>query len=160
MTGRGIRGLFLISVLVALWLEFLPLSSGLSTARPLWLALTLGYWALYGPNVAVISVAVGLGLVSDTIHDTPLGQHVVGLSLLAYTLIRLRTLLGLYPIWQVTLLLMPVWGLYMLLMFLFDGMARHPSDALARLLPIATSTLCWPLIVLLLDALHGKRITM
>lgn len=160
MNIRGPSGLFIFSVLSALCLQFLPLSQALSTARPLWLAMVLGYWALYGPNVAVISAALLMGLASDTLYNTPLGQHVVGLTLLAYTLIRLRSVLGLYPVWQVTLLLLPVWGLYALLMFLFDGMAKHPSAALGRFLPIATSVLCWPLVMLTLDALRGKRVSM
>ncbi len=160
MNIRGPGGLFVVSVLVALCLQFLPLSHSLSLARPLWLAMTLGYWALYGPNVAVISAALLMGLASDTLYNAPLGQHVMGLTLLAYTLVRLRSVLGLYPIWQVTLLLLPVWALYALLMFLLDGMAKHPSDALGRLLPVAASGLCWPLLMLTLDALRGKRVSM
>ena len=160
MTLRGPGGLFMLSLLMALCLQFLPLSPAFSVARPLWLAMVLGYWALYGPNVSVIAAAVLLGLASDTLYDTPLGQHVLGLTLIVYTMIRLRSVLGLYPVWQVTLLMLPIWGLYCLLMFLLDGMAKHPSDGLGRFLPAATSLLCWPLVVLVLDALRGKRVLM
>ena len=153
-------GLFALSLLVALCLQFMPLSVAASVGRPLWLAMVLGYWALYGPNVSVIGAAVVLGLASDTLYNTPLGQHVLGLTLLAYTMIRLRAVLGLYPIWQVTLLLLPGWGLYTLLMFLFDGMAKNPSDALGRFLPALTTMLVWPLVSVTLDALRGKRVSM
>ena len=122
--------------------------------------MVIGYWALYGPNVSIIAAATVLGLACDAAYDTPLGQHVIGLTLLAYTLIRLRSILGLYPHWQVTLLLWPAWGLYSLLMYLLDGMAHHPSQSLGRLLPVATSVLCWPLVTISLDALRGKRISM
>lgn len=158
MMFRGAGSLFVLSVLAALWLQFMPLSPALSAARPLWLAMVLGYWALYGPNVSVIGAALLLGLACDTLYDTPLGQHVIVFTLLAYTLIRLRSELGLYPLWQVTLLLLPAWGLYALLMYVFDGMAKHPSQALGRFLPIATSALCWPLVNIILDALRGKRV--
>ena len=47
-------GLFALSLLVALCLQFMPLSVAASVGRPLWLAMVLGYWALYGPNVSVI----------------------------------------------------------------------------------------------------------
>ncbi len=153
-------GLFLFSLVVALYLQFLPLSPVASMVRPLWLALVLGYWALYGPNVSVITAAIALGLMCDTLQDTPLGQHVVGLTLLVYTLIRLRTVLGLYPVWQVTLLLTPAWLLYALLMYLLDGMAHHPSQALDRFLSAAISVLCWPLVGFALNALRGKQISM
>lgn len=159
MNTKGLGALFLLSLLIALGLQFLALSPALSTARPLWVAMVLGYWALYGPNVSVITAALLLGLACDTLYNTPLGQHVLALTLLVYTLIRLRPLLGLYPIWQVTLLLAPLWLLHGLLMLLLDGMARHPSQTLARMLPALTSTLAWPLVVLVLDGLRGRRIT-
>ncbi len=160
MIIRGPGGLFVLSLVVALCLQFLPLSAALSAARPLWLALVIGYWALYGPNVSVIAAAALLGLACDTLYETPLGQHVIGFTLLAYTLIRLRSELGLYPLWQVTLLLLPAWGLFALLMFLFDGMAKHPSQLMGRFLPVATTALCWPLVNFTLDTLRGKRISM
>ena len=153
-------GLFILSLLAALCLQFMPLSAAISAARPLWLAMVLGYWALYGPNVSVIGAAALLGLASDTLHNTPLGQHVLGLTLIAYTMIRLRAVLGLYPVWQVTLLLLPGWGLYTLLMFLLDGMAKNPSDALGRFLPALTTMLFWPVVSVTLDALRGKRVSM
>jgi len=160
MMARGPGGLFAVSVLVALALQFFPLSPLLSTARPLWLAMVLGYWALYGPNVSVIAAALLAGVACDTLYNTPLGQHVMGLALLVYTLIRLRATLGLYPIWQVTLLLLPIWSLYALMMFVLDGMAKNPAHTLGRFLPIATTALCWPLVSLTLDALRGKRMSM
>lgn len=160
MSVSGPRGLFLLSLLIALGLQFFPLSPSLSNGRPLWIPLVLGYWALYGPNVSVVGAAALLGLACDTLQDAPLGQHVLGLTLLVYTLIRLRPVLGLYPIWQVTLLLLPIWLLYTLLMFVLDGMARHPSALLGRLLPTATSLLAWPLVMVVLEMLRGKRISM
>lgn len=160
MNNTSVRGLFLLSLLVALCLQFFPLSPALSVARPLWLAMVLGYWALYGPNVAVIAAALLLGFACDTLYDTPLGQHVLGLTLLVYTLIRLRAVLGLYPIWQVTLLLLPVWLLFGALMYVLDGMAQHPSQALGRFLPAVSSVLAWPLVMVLLESLRGKRVSM
>ncbi len=160
MMIRGPGGLFMFSMLMALCLQFLPLPPALSAARPLWLVMVLGYWALYGPNVSVIGAALLAGIACDTLYDAPLGQHVIGLTLLVYTLIRLRAELGLYPLWQVTLLLVPAWALYAVMMFVFDGMAKHPSQLLGRFLPVVTSMLCWPLVNLTLDALRGKRVSM
>lgn len=157
MMMRSPGALFVLSVLVALWLQFLPLSPALSTVRPLWLAMVLGYWSLYGPNVSVLGAAVLLGLACDTLYNAPLGQHVVGLALLSYTLIRLRAQLGLYAVWQVTLLLIPAWALYGGLMFVFDGMAKHPTALWNRLLPVVGTTLCWPLVTLLLHSLRDPR---
>lgn len=160
MNIGGLSGLFVLSLLAAIALQFFPLSAALSTGRPLWIPLVLGYWALYGPNVSVLGAAAVLGFACDALYDTPLGQHVLGLTLLVYTLIRLRPVLGLYPIWQVTLLLLPVWILYTVLMFLLDGMARHPSAPLGRFLPAATSVLAWPLVMVVLESLRGKRLSM
>ena len=149
--------LFLLSLLLAMFLLFLPLPLALSHARPQWLAMVLGYWALYSPGAPVIAASVLLGLSLDTLHDAPLGQHVLALTLVVYTLMRLRPLLSLYSVWQVTLLLLPVWLGYGLLLWLLDGMARHPSAALGRLLPAATTALAWPVAMGLLESLRGKR---
>jgi len=157
MRARRPGNPFALSVLVALCLQFVPLPEALATARPYWLALVLGYWALYGSDVPLISTALFAGLAADTLHDTPLGQHVIALTLLVYTLTRMRSTLTMYPAWQVALLLLPLWAVYALLLFVLDGMARHPSQPLGRFLPVAFSLPAWLLVYSLLDRLRGKR---
>lgn len=149
------RSLFMLSLLMALVLQCALLPPALALAGPLWVAVVVGYWALYGPNFPVLMAAFILGLCSDALYSAPLGQHAFGLLLIAYALTRLRNTLGLFPLWQQTIALMPIWALFTLLMFWLDGMARHGSEAVLRFAPALATTLVWPLACVALDALRG-----
>lgn len=157
MTAALTRSLFALSLLIALMLQIVALPDALAALRPMWVALLIGYWAFYGPNLPMTLIAFLTGLACDALYNTPLGQHAMGLILLAYTLTRLRSSLGLFPLWQQTLTLTPVWAVYALLQFWFDGMARHSAEPSLRFLPIITTVLFWPLVCSVMDALRGPR---
>ena len=77
---------------------------------------------------------------------------------MAYFVGRFRGSLLVFPMIQALLLgLLPIWGLYVFLMFWIDGLTHHQADALRRWLPLATSTLVWPLAALLLGSLRNDR---
>ena len=155
MTDGLTRGLFALSLLLALVLQCVLLPPQLASAGPMWVALVIGYWALYGPNAPVLLAAWLLGLSCDALLSAPLGQHALGLLLVAYSLTRLRATLGLFPLWQQTIALAPGWLLFAVLMFWLDGTAGHPSQAAARFLPVLTTSLLWPLVCWALDLLRG-----
>ena len=157
MTAALTRSLFALSLLIALMLQVVALPDAISALRPMWVALLIGYWAFYGPNLPMTLIAFLTGLGCDALYNTPLGQHAMGLILLAYTLTRLRSSLGLFPLWQQTLTLTPVWAVYALLQFWFDGMARHSAEPSLRFLPIITTVLFWPLVCSVMDTLRGPR---
>lgn len=153
---RAATGAFVLTLALALLLQLLPLPAALSIMRPLWIVLVLAYWSLFGPNVSVLTAALLMGLGIDTLYDCPLGQNVIGYLLVAYLLTRMRLTLGLYPTWQLAVALLPLWFLYALTMWVMDGMAHHPSDALPRFLPVLSTAVVWPVVVIALDALRGK----
>lgn len=156
MTRPALVALFLGSLLASLALQLLLLPSGVATFAPLWVAMTIAYWALFGPNYPVLPVAFVLGLACDVAAAAPLGQHALGLVLMAYACISLRVTLGRFVLVQQALALLPLFLLYSLLLFWLDGMARHPSAPLARFLPAFSSALLWPLLCLLMDAIGGR----
>ena len=155
MTSAFTRGLFTLSLLVAMTLQLIALPDSLAALRPMWVVLVIAYWAFYGPNLPMTLIAFFTGLACDALYNTPLGQHGMGLLLVAYGLTRLRSNLGLFPLWQQTLALIPVWLLYALLQFWLDGSARHAADSSLRFLPVLGTVLGWPLVYSALDALRG-----
>jgi rod shape-determining protein MreD len=148
---------FVLSLFVALLLQMIALPDVLAPFRPLWLPLTLGYWALYATELPVLLVAWLLGLCCDVLYGTPLGQYALGMVTVAYAVRRLRGTLLVFPLWQNMLALIPVWALYTFLMFWIDGLTHHPADPLQRWLPVLTTSLLWPLAVGLLGELRGRR---
>jgi rod shape-determining protein MreD len=141
----------LAGVSLALLLELIPLPALIAPLRPMGLPLILAHAALHESDLPVLLAAFLSGLASDLLLDTPLGQQALALVALVYLLLRLRVSLGVLPVWQVSLVLVPVWALYAFLQFWIDGVARHPADPWLRWMPVASTALCWPALVWLLD---------
>lgn len=154
---RGGFGAFLLSLLLALLLQLVALPDLLEPARPLWLPLILGYWAMFVPEMPVLAVAWIAGLLCDVAYDAPLGQYALGLVTVAFLLRRLRGTLLVFPLWQATLALAPAWAVYAFLMFWIDGLTHHSADAARRWLPVLSTTLLWPFVAGLLNGIVQPR---
>jgi len=149
--------MLVVSLAAALVLQLVELPDAVAALRPLWLAMTLGYWALSSTSQPILPLAWLTGLCCDVLYDAPLGQHALGLVTVVYAVRKLRGTLIVFPLWQATLLLAPVWALYVFLMFWIDGLSDHPADLAARWLPLLTTTLLWPLAATLLSGLSARR---
>jgi len=52
--------------------------------------------------------------------------------------------------------LLPVWVIYAFLMFWIDGVAKHQADVWLRWVPVASTTMFWPLVYVVLES-HLRR---
>ncbi len=145
---------FFASLLLALVFQLLRLPDLLAAARPLWVPLTLAYWALREPRISTLLPAFIIGLMLDVLFGTVLGQHSLGLVLVVYFVERLRGIFILFPLWQATFALIPAWALYSFLMFWVDGALDHRADAWLRWLPVLSTTLFWPLLFSVMETLR------
>lgn len=157
ISGRSLHLAFILSLIAALLLQLVQLPEFLSGARPMWLPLILAYWALTESRTHVLLGAFILGLCADVCFGTTLGQHELALVLVAYFVTRLRPIFVLFPLWQATLALIPIWFGYSFLMFWIDGVTNHRADLWLRWLPVATTSLFWPLVFALLEIVRGGR---
>lgn len=148
---------FWFSLLLALLLQLIALPDVIAAARPLWLPLLLAYWALTEPRVPALLAAFVFGLILDVLLNTVLGQHALGQVLLVYFIARLRPVFVLFPLWQSTLALAPGWLGFCLLMAWIDQLTRHRADEWLRWLPALSTSLFWPLIYTVLDAMLTRR---
>lgn len=80
------RGFWLVqlSFLLAIYLQALPVPKFLTYFRPEWVSLVLIYWSLHLPHRVGITHALVWGILLDLLEATPLGQHLLALSLIAY----------------------------------------------------------------------------
>jgi len=145
---------FFASLLIALLFQLIQLPDLLAAARPAWVALMLAYWALREPRVSTLFPAFVIGLMLDVLFGSVLGQHSLGLVLVVYLVERLRSIFILFPLWQATFALIPAWALYSFLMFWVDGATRHQADPWLRWLPVLSTTLFWPLLFSVMEALR------
>lgn len=146
---------FVLLLLVALFLQLVPLPDFAAPARPLWVALVFAFWTYVTPKRVSLLLAFVVGVALDVLLNTVLGQHALGLIVAIYAVARMRSFLVMVPFWQTTLVLAPVWALYAFLMFWIDGARGQQADAWLRWMPVASSTLLWPLLFPLLNRL-GK----
>src|SRR3546814_15417807 len=116
----------------ALVLQLVELPDSLSAARPLWMPLMLAYWALREPQLPALVPAFLLGLMLDVLYAAPLGQHALGLVVVVYLVVRLRSFFIIFPLWQATVALVPAWVLYCFLMYWIDGATQQIGRASCR----------------------------
>ncbi|HET8883293.1 MAG TPA: rod shape-determining protein MreD [Solimonas sp.] len=145
-SAQAVWAVFVLSLIGALVLQLIALPDSLSAARPLWLPLMLAYWALREPQLPALVPAFITGLMLDVLYASPLGQHALGLVVVVYLVVRLRSFFIIFPLWQATVALIPAWALYCFLMFWIDGATRHEAEVWLRWLPAISTTLFWPLL--------------
>jgi rod shape-determining protein MreD len=157
ISGRTLHSAFILTLVAALLLQLVELPELFSGARPMWLPLIIAYWALTESRTHVLLGAFLLGLCADVCFGTSLGQHELGLVLVAYFVTRMRPIFVLFPLWQATLALIPVWCGYSFLMFWIDGITAHRADDWLRWLPVISTSMFWPLIFAVLEIVRGGR---
>jgi rod shape-determining protein MreD len=157
VSGRVLHTAYTLSLLAALLLQLVELPEIISAARPLWLPLMIAYWALTESRVHVLLGAFLVGLLADVTFGTALGQHELGLVLVAYFVTRMRPIFVLFPLWQATLALIPVWLTFSFLMFWIDGITNHRADLWLRWLPVLSTTMFWPLLFALMEIVRGRE---
>jgi rod shape-determining protein MreD len=139
------------SLLVGLVFAIVPLPAGVGPARPFLLAMLLAYWLMEAPNHVGLGMAFVIGLLTDLVAATPLGEQALRLVVLAFLVQRFRARLRFFPLWQQALAI----GLMLLndrviatLLHLVMGDGLPPwSSWLSPLLAMVL----WPWLFVLLD---------
>lgn len=143
MNGRGISVVWM-SLGVALLLMILPLPEWARAFRPQWAVLVLIYWCLALPHRISVGTGFVLGLLLDVLTGTLLGQHALGLSLVAYLTVQLHARIRVFPLWQqafavLVLLVME----HMLSLWVMAATGQAPPALRYWAIPLV-SALLWP----------------
>ena len=133
-----------ISFLIALSLEVMPMPDGLAPWRPPWVALTVIYWSMHRPGRIGVGIAWLMGLTLDVLQGAVLGQHALSLAVAAFLTIKLCQRLRVFPIWHQTVSVGILIAIYSFLNFWIDGMTGNQIGGVARLSPILSALLVWP----------------
>lgn len=88
------------SVAVAAVLTLIALPESIRVLRPFWLALVLIYWVLEAPERVGLGFAFALGLLQDVLVGTLLGEHAFRLAIIAFIVLRFRSRMRFFPMWQ------------------------------------------------------------
>lgn len=145
------------SSLAALLLTLLPLPQVVSVFWPQLLVLTVLYWSTMAPQAGGVLLGFLAGLMLDVLEGTPLGQHALAVSLMAYLAIRLHLLTRAKPLFEQSLFAAVALAIYEGVLWLVDGWSGQDTSGLVRWLHIPVDALLWPVVAGLLGRLHTVR---
>jgi rod shape-determining protein MreD len=159
MTLAPRRGgvVIVITFCIALILMVLPLPEWARAFRPQWVTLTLIYWALALPHRVGVGSGFLVGIVLDVLSSAPLlGQHALGLSIVAYATVKLHQRIRLYPLWQQSLVILALLVAEHLIRFWSLGaIGAQPPGLSYWAVPLIGMAL-WPWMFILLRDLRRR----
>lgn len=154
--GRISRLRVTATVIVALILAVLPLAHWMDAARPYLLLLLVIYWSLSAPRIAGLMFAWLCGLAIDLLKGTTLGQHALAFLVVSYITHKFQLRIRIFPLSQQTLTVLFMLCVYEFLVWYTDGVLGHPVTTWARVIPVFTSALLWPILVGILDTWNRR----
>ena len=147
---------FWIAIALSLLLMLMPLPAMIQPLKPYWPALVLVYWSLEATDRVGVGLAFGVGLAADLLNGALLGDQALRLAVLVFIVLRFRSRLRFFPMWQQAL---AVWLLLLnnhVLQALIRAFAGDsPMPALSWLSP-AVGAAIWPFVFLLLDDVNTR----
>lgn len=149
------RWLIWISLVPAMVLTLIPLSTSLEYLRPAWLPLFIIFWIITTPTCVGLFSAWCAGFLLDILTGVLLGQHAMAMLLTGLAALWLQKRMARVSLLEQLLLLAPLILIFQLT-YLWIGTALgqiHPN--FAYLLPVATSLVVWPPIFFLLNKLRS-----
>lgn len=151
--GGWVIGLTLVA---ALMLTELPLPGWASVWRPAWVALVLIYWCMAVPQRVGVGVAWIMGLLLDILSGTLIGQHALGLSVVAFLAHKLHQQVRVLPVWQQAISVFGLVLLYQALVLWINGILGRPVAPWSFFAAPATSMLLWPWVFVILRDMRRK----
>lgn len=158
MTETEHRGglIILFSFGMAFILTTLPLSEWAQPFRPAWCTLVLIYWCMALPGRIGVGIAWGIGILLDVSVDTLLGQHAMGMSIVAFITLSLYQRTRFFPLWQQSLGVLLLLLLENLISILTMGIIGQPFPTQFYWAPPLVGMLFWPLIFIVLRFLRRR----
>jgi len=151
------RGLMLLSALVGLVLQTIPLPALIAPARPAFLVLVVIWWSLMAPRAGGMTLAFFAGLALDVFKGAVLGQYALTTALVGYIAIRQHLLIRNKPPLEQMLFAAVLLALWEIVLWMIDGWAGQTMTGALRWLHLPVSALCWFLVASLLDRLYPAR---
>jgi rod shape-determining protein MreD len=155
--GRSSSLRMAFTIILGVILAIVPLPEALRPARPHLLLLLVIYWSLSSPRVAGLTFAWLCGFALDVIRGPLFGQHAIAFLLVAYLVHKFQLRMRVLPIYHQTFWVFGFLAAYEFVVFWIDGIIGPAVTTWMRWLPVAVSTLLWPLLVAILDTWNRRR---
>ncbi len=149
-------GVILTTLLISLVLSVLPMPQELQFYRIQWTALVLVYWCMAVPEKVGVGFAFVAGLLLDILTGTLLGQHALGLSVIAFITLKSYRRVRVFPLWQQSVYLVVLLALERLLFFWVDGTIGRPAKTAESWLAPLLGGLIWPWFFIIMRDLRRR----
>ena len=150
------RWVIVATFVFALLLTALPMPELAATWRPAWVALVLVYWCMAAPERVGVVSGWTAGLFLDVMTGTLLGQHALGLSVVAYIAHRTHRRVRVLPLWRQGITIFVLVFLYQALVLWSNGIRGIPVTAPAYWTSPLVSMLLWPWIFVVLRVIRRR----
>jgi rod shape-determining protein MreD len=148
--------LIYLTLLLGLILQVFPLPEWAAQLRPQWPLLILIYWSMLFPERFGIFTAMIIGLFTDVMLDTLLGQHVLAYAVAIFIVITTYKRLRLMHAWQQALAVFFLLMIERIIAAMVLGMTRGQTTDIHFWLPPLTGMLIWPFLGLLFRDFYRK----
>lgn len=146
----------IISFVVAMLMNVMPLPEAINLFKPDWVALVLVYWVMAMPDRIGVLVGWVVGLLVDVLYGTLFGIHAMSFALVAYLIQMTFHRLRLFPRWKQSINIAVVIGIHMLLSLILRSFIQPVSSNYAYWLPLIGTMLFWPWVFILLRDIRRK----
>lgn len=148
--------LFTASIAFAFLMQLLPLPQALLPLKPFWLALVVIYWAIEAPERVGLGFAFLLGMTGDVLTGELLGEQSLRLVILAFIVLRFRSRLRFFPMWQQALAVLALLLNDRVVQIMVRGFSGEAMPGTAFWVAPFVGMLAWPFVFLLLDDLRAR----
>lgn len=141
---------------LALILTILPLPEWARDFRPQWVTLVLIYWTMALPHRVGVGVGFVVGILMDVLTGTLLGQHALGLSVVAFATLKLHQRVRVFPLWQQSLVVLVLLVVdHLLRLWVMGATNQRPPGLIYWAIP-PIGALLWPWIFVVLRDIRRR----
>lgn len=135
-----------LSFVLAILLNIIPLTPKLALIYPLWMPLLLICWVMVLPEHIHFSLAWGLGLIIDVLHGSYLGEHSFALCVITFLAYRLHLRFRMFPLMQQMLFVFILLFIYVGLLASIQVFLNITVQFRWLWVPLIVSAFMWPLL--------------
>lgn len=145
-----------LSIALTLVLTIFPLPEAVQPYRPQWVALVILYWCMAIPERVGVGISFLSGILLDVLTGSLLGQHALGLSVIAFITVQTHQRVRVFPLWQQSIFIGVLLVIDRLLMLWIDGATGRMTPGLVYWAPPLIGILLWPWVYIVMRDLRRR----
>ena len=135
---------FILSLLLGIFLELLPVPAWVNWYKPDWLLLIGIFWVMTAPEIFNVVFIWMLGLFLDALKGSLLGEHAFAMLIVIFIFLKFQRRFRLYSLAQQTWFILLFVILYHFIIFIIQGTINELPNNYAYWGACLTSMFFWP----------------